>query len=169
MSGKQIGKFRKTACDMGALAAKVVGTKSVVTAPWVRLKCQFGCGGYGATLTCPPYSPTPEKTQSVLDSFAKAILIHGDEHTDVSRIAAALERDLFLAGYYKALAFGAGPCRACRSCDVTEPCRNPSVARPSMEAAGMDVYATARNNGFEIEVVTSPDCEAKYFGLVLVE
>ena len=169
MTEKRLAKFRKVARDMGALEAKVVDAKSVVTAPWVRLKCQFGCGGYGGTLTCPPYSPTPEQTQSVLDCFQKALLLHGDEHTEISRMVAALERELFLAGYYKAIAFGAGPCRACRSCDVTEACRHPSVARPSMEAAGIDVFATARNNGFQIEVVTSDDCEANYFGLVLAQ
>ena len=169
MARNQLGKFRKGARDMGALEAKVIDAKTVVTAPWVRLKCRFGCGGYGSTLTCPPYSPSPEQTQSVVDCFEKAILIHGDEHTDTSRIAAALERELFLAGYYKAFAFGAGPCRACRSCDVTQPCKKPTVARPSMEAAGIDVFATARNNGFPIDVLTSEDCEANYFGLLLAE
>jgi hypothetical protein len=38
-----------------------------------------------------------------------------------------------------------------------------------MEAAGIDVYQTARNNGFHIEVVTSYECEQNYFGLVLIE
>jgi hypothetical protein len=38
-----------------------------------------------------------------------------------------------------------------------------------MEAAGIDVYATARNNGFPIEVVTDEKCEQNYYGLVLIE
>ena len=169
MALKQLKKFQKLACEMGAVDAKVIEAKSVVTAPWVRLKCQFGCGGYGGTLTCPPYSPTPERTQSTIDCFEKALLIHGDEHTEISRVAAALEKELFLAGYYKALAFGSGPCRGCRSCDVTEPCKKPEIARPSMEAAGIDVFQTARNNGFQIQVLTSYECEPNYFGLVLAQ
>jgi len=169
MAGKQVGRVRTLARDMGAKEAKIIDAKSVVTAAWVRFKCQFGCGGYGATLTCPPYSPTPEQTQATIDCFNKALLIHGDKHTRISKIAVALERELFLAGYYKAFAFGSGPCRLCRSCDVTKSCKNPSLARPSMEAAGIDVYQTARNNGFHIEVVTSYECEQNYFGLVLIE
>jgi predicted metal-binding protein len=81
----------------------------------------------------------------------------------------ALERELFLAGYYKAFAFGSCPCRACRSCDVMQPCKKPAVARPSMEAVGIDVFATVRANKFRIEVVTSDECQADYCGLVLVE
>ena len=105
----------------------------------------------------------------MVNCFEKAILIHGDEHTEISRGAAALERELFPAGYYKAFAFGSGPCRACRSCDVTQPCKKPAVARPSMEAAGIDVFATVRDNGVHIEVLTSEECEPDYFELVLVE
>ena len=169
MAREPLATFRKRALDMGALEAKVIAATSVRTAPWVRLKCRFGCDGYGGTLTCPPYSPTPEETRAAVDCFEKAILIHGDEHTEISRVAAALERELFLAGYYKTFAFGSGPCRACRSCDVTQPCKKPAVARPSMEAAGIDVFATVRSNGFRIEVLTSEECEPDYFGLVLVE
>ena len=38
-----------------------------------------------------------------------------------------------------------------------------------MEAAGIDVYATARGNGFPIDVVTDHACPQNYYGLVLVE
>ena len=54
--------------------AKVVHPESVVTAPWVRMKCQFGCTGYGRGYCCPPDTPTPEQTRSVLDSYERAIL-----------------------------------------------------------------------------------------------
>jgi hypothetical protein len=38
-----------------------------------------------------------------------------------------------------------------------------------MEACGIDVYKTARDNGFLIEVVRTRDEEMNIFGLVLVE
>jgi hypothetical protein len=38
-----------------------------------------------------------------------------------------------------------------------------------MEACGIDVYATARNNGFTIDVVRTCDDPQHYFGLVLIE
>jgi hypothetical protein len=41
--------------------------------------------------------------------------------------------------------------------------------RSFAEAAGIDVYATARGNGFPIEVVRDEGCEQNYYGLVLIE
>jgi predicted metal-binding protein len=59
-------KFLKRAKELGAIEANIIPVKSIVVAEWVRLKCQFGCDGYGQSLTCPPYSPTPEETRRVL-------------------------------------------------------------------------------------------------------
>jgi hypothetical protein len=38
-----------------------------------------------------------------------------------------------------------------------------------MEACGIDVYKTARGNGFHIEVVKAHDDERNAFALILVE
>jgi hypothetical protein len=38
-----------------------------------------------------------------------------------------------------------------------------------MEACGIDVYSTARSNGFTIDTLDSAKCKADYFGLVLIE
>lgn len=169
MSNVQLNKFCKLARKLGALHAKVISTDTIVTSAWVRLKCQYGCDGYGGTLTCPPYSPPPEEAEKAVKSFKKAILVHGDEHTEISKIVVKLEREAFLAGYYKAWSMGSGPCRLCRSCNVEEFCKKPYQARPSMEASGIDVFQTVRNNGFKIEVLKSPECQGNYFGLVLIE
>ena len=48
-------------------------------------------------------------------------------------------------------------------------CRHPEKARPAMEAAGIDVFATARAAGFPIEVIFSATCKQNYYALVLVE
>jgi predicted metal-binding protein len=149
----------------------VIAADSVVTAAWVRLKCQFGCGGYGQRLTCPPHSPTPEQTQAALDEYRVALLVHSPGDGDwqsVKQVVADLEREVFLAGFYKAFALGCGPCDLCDSCNL-ESCEYPDQARPSMEAAGIDVFATARGNGFPIEVVKDRSCPQNYYGLVLIE
>lgn len=161
--------FCKRAEKAGALEAKVIPASSVVTAPWVRFKCQYGCDGYGACLTCPPYSPSPDETARIVKEFERGILLHGDDHVDITRLAAEMERELFLAGYYKAIAFGSGPCRLCDDCDLEGSCKHPALARPSMEAAGIDVFQTVRNNGLDIRVVTCPENKADYFALVLVD
>ncbi len=158
----------KRAEESGALAAKIIDPKTVVTASWVRWKCQYGCSGYNSSLCCPPHSPTPEQTRALLDCYQRALLVHCPPGLNVKALVVALERELFLAGFYKAFGLGAGPCTLCPEC-AFESCRHAGQARPAMEACGIDVFATARVHGFPIEVVTDRQCEQNYYGLVLVD
>jgi predicted metal-binding protein len=160
--------FLKKAADLGAEEAKVIDAGTIVTAPWVRLKCQFGCSGYNSTYCCPPHTPTPEETRKVIDCYKKAVLVHGTGLGSITKIIVKLEREIFLSGYYKALGFGAGPCYLCKECPE-EGCKHPEKARPSMESCGIDVYATARLNGFPIKVVINHKSEVNYYGVVLIE
>ena len=167
---KQVEKYIARAIKLGALDAKQIPANSVVTAQWVRMKCQYGCDGYGKRLTCPPYSPIPQETKKVIADYKTAILIHGDDRTDVTRIASELERRMFLDGYHKAFAMGSGPCRLCEKCNVKKgKCLNAYEARPAMEACGIDVFATARANGYPIEVVKNRKSKQNYYSLVLTE
>lgn len=160
--------FINKAIELGAREAKIIPAESIATAPWVRLKCQFGCGGFNSSCCCPPHTPTPEQTRSVIDCYRKALLAHFDGVTGVTKVIVKLEREIFLSGYYKALGFGAGPCNICKECPG-DWCRHPEKARPSMEGCGIDVYATARAAGYPIEVVKNRKCEENYYGLVLIE
>jgi predicted metal-binding protein len=168
---KSIEELKKKAVKLGASDSKVIEAKTIKTAAWVRYKCQFGCDGYGECLTCPPYSPTPRKTQKILDCYQKAILIHchSGSHVDISNVVIKIEKEAFLAGYYKALGMGAGPCRLCRVCNLKGECRHREEARPSMEACGIDVFSTVRRNGFTIDTLDSDRCKANYFGIVLIK
>jgi predicted metal-binding protein len=166
LSDEQIIKLGK---QPRVVDAKIVDAASVKTAEWVRLKCQYGCGGYGRCLTCPPYSPTPRQTQRMLHGYRRGLLIHARATKTIRAAAPKIERELFLAGYYAAFAFSCGPCSLCEECDVTGLCEHPEQARPAMEACGIDVFATARNNGFPIEVVSSYEQRQNYYGLVMFE
>lgn len=162
------------ALEMGVTGAKVIDPRSIVTAEWVRMKCQFGCSGYGISLCCPPHTPTPEMARKVIDSYTKAILIHrrlekGKRAKDLTQIIIRLEREIFLDGYYKALSMGSGPCRLCKTCDTTGLCQHGLEARPSMEACGIDVYKTARDNGFPIDVIQTHEEDRNFYGVILVE
>ncbi|MEN3203821.1 MAG: DUF2284 domain-containing protein [Atribacterota bacterium] len=148
----------------------VIDPHEVVTGEWVRLKCQYGCDSFGLCLTCPPYSPEPSQTRTILDSYRCALLLWQPETwQNLRRICAELEREFFLLGYYKAFAMPSGPCELCDPCPCKYPCRHPELARPSMEACGIDVYATVRKFGFPIEVVRDRSCRANYYGLILLE
>jgi len=155
--------------EMGAPDAKIVGPAGVLTAAWVRLKCQYGCDGYGQRLTCPPFSPTAGETRAVLDEYRHLLLVHGGPWRSVTKIVTRIEREAFLEGHYKAFAWGAGPCTLCRACDTSGACTHADRARPSMEAAGIDVYATARAAGMPIEVVRARGERGDYYGLVALE
>ncbi len=175
---KPVEFFRKRALKMGAKDAKIIPPRSIVTAEWVRLKCQYGCPGFGESLCCPPHSPTPDMTRKVIDSYEKAILLHcrvrkeegRSERSKIFREAIVrLEIEMFLDGYYKAWSMGCGPCDRCKKCHLSGPCRHGSEVRPSMEACGIDVFRTARDNEFTIEVVRKHGEEMNLFGLVLAE
>lgn len=175
-NGKELDAYLNEALEKGATDAIVISTSKVFTAAWVRLRCQYGCSEFGQCLTCPPHSPTPETTRRVLDEYRWAILLHGVDWESTREIARDLEKKIFLDGHYKAFSLVCGPCWLCKNCALGQlkqgkpvACRHPDQARPSMEGAGIDVYATARAAGLPIKVVRSEDCPQDYYALVLVE
>ena len=172
---QKITPYLTLALEKGADNAKIIDVASIITAPWVRLKCQFGCYGYGRSLCCPPHTPTPEQTRLLLDSYTHALLLHLHWRKGYTvlqgfnEMVVALETTIFLDGYYKAWAMGSGPCRICKTCNTTGTCLHADRARPAMEACGIDVFATARGNDFPLRVVRTHKEERNIFGIVLVE
>jgi predicted metal-binding protein len=171
---KSVDVYCKKALGMGVDGAKLIRPRSVVTADWVRMKCQFGCPMFGMSLCCPPRTPTPDTTRKVIDSYQKAILLHrrltkAEKAKNFKEVIVRLEIEFFLDGYYKVWSMSYGPCRLCKECTLTAPCRHGYEARPSMEACGIDVFKTARENGFPIEVAKTREEERNIFGLILVE
>jgi len=153
----------------GADHAVLIPASSVVTASWVVWKCRYGCEDVGRTHTCPPHSPTWKETADLLREYEKVLLIQADQSFRIRYLAYFLEREAFLLGFHKAFGMGAGPCRLCESCDVHEPCRRPEESRPSMEACGIDVYATVRKHGFEVAPLKNEKESQHSFGLVLLQ
>ena len=193
-----VSELRQIALASGANDLRLISAGIIKTAAWVRLKCRYGCKAYGKHLSCPPYAPTPEVTERVLKDYKYAVLVEFvglPKETSVDprhihhylwdlilRIQDALfklERHAFLSGYYKAFGFGAYPCSLCEAClpeegdidfhTVKRLCRHQDRMRPAMEASGIDVYATVRAAGFELEVVTTFDETIRSFGLVLLD
>jgi predicted metal-binding protein len=172
---KKYASYAAMALKKGIDDAVVVDTAKVYTAPWVRMKCRFGCGGYGQRLCCPPYAPDYQETRAILDSYKHGLLLHKHWKKDYSfvgkfnEVVVDMERTLFLDGYYKAFGMGSGPCSLCADCDTSGTCRNPERARPSMEACGIDVFQTARAHGLPIHVVRNHSEERDIYGIVLIE
>jgi predicted metal-binding protein len=173
-------KYCSAAIEAGVTRAKQIDPSSVVTALWVRLKCQFGCPGYGKGYCCPPHTPTADQTRAILDSYRRAILFHIElpgaggkvkgRHQYLDRLV-ELEGEMFKDQYYKAFVFLAGPCRHCKECGVVKgkSCYHPWQARPSMEGCGIDVYQTARNNSFPIQTLSERTDKNNRYCLMMVD
>ena len=161
-------KYIELALKKGAEEAQIIDASTIKTASWVRFRCQFGCTHYGTNLTCPPYTPTAEETQKAVDDYSYALLVRFTTIDDARQLIPEIERAIFIDGMYKAFGFKAGRCGLCTECNL-KTCIHATKARPSMEAAGIDVYETVRNNGFSIEVLKRMDEIGNYFGLVLIE
>jgi predicted metal-binding protein len=161
-------KIKNLCLAQKAKDAKFIESAQIVVGYWTRYKCQYGCGAYGKNLCCPPNAPTPGETKKILSEYSSALLVRFGNKVKVTPAIAALEREVFLMDYYKVVGFGAGPCRLCDECSLSE-CRFPEEARPSMEACGIDVYATVRKSGFPLHVLTSEDERQNRYGLLLIE
>ncbi len=175
-----LNKYCEKAIEAGFTNAKVIDPASVITAPWVRLKCQFGCIGYGLNYTCPPNTPTHDQTRKVLDDYKRAILFHSEAPRSTERRSnfkkmldylVELEGEIFKDGYYKAFLFVAGPCEQCKECGKIKgtPCNFGNKARPSMESCSIDVYQTARNNGLPIQPLKERTETQNKYCLMLVD
>ena len=110
-------KYCDKALEFGLTHAVVIDPASVVTAAWVRFKCQFGCSHYGETYSCPPHSPTHRETAEMLATYTRAILFHAEvPYSNKWEMVAKkiklglleLEGEIFKDGYYRALALLGG-------------------------------------------------------------
>ncbi len=174
-------QVERLACHHGLEDFKWIDPGAITPQQWVREKCIFGCPRYGQKACCPPEVPSVAECKTFFSEYHTGLFYHinktfGDPKErfhwarQVNKQALALERDVFLSGFYKAFAFTAAPCNLCEQCKNTKrECRNPLISRPTLEAFAVDVYATARKLGYSIQVVKGYEEETNRFGLLLVE
>jgi len=92
-----------------------------------------------------------------------------DSKNEFARIMTALEAEAFKMGYRFAAAFAGGDCVLCDVCAGVDgqPCKHPFEARPSMEAVGIDVVATAEAAGLAVELPAAE--HPRWTGLLLID
>ena len=165
-----VQEWTTKAVQVGFGKAVLLPIYKIVTGAWVRKKCRFGCAVYGKNLQCPPYGMKSKETEELLNSYKWAILLEGSPPgKNFYDKLLLIEKQAFLAGYHKALVFGAGHCPVCVECPKDGLCRHPEKARPSMEGSGIDVYSTVRNAGIRLKPVIDKSQYVKYIGLLLLE
>lgn len=161
-----------------------LATKDICVAHWVRLKCKYGCKNYARSWCCPPETPTPEETIALLGEYQQALLLWGKTknsqfHTNSSKKrriqvhiwkgTLALERWLFLAGYYKAFALVSEKCALCKECTYPEGCLFPMERRPSVESCSIDIFQTLRNIGQSFRIAIDVEEEYHCYSIILLE
>jgi predicted metal-binding protein len=181
---KNFVKLIAEAKDLGASDAKIINVAKIKTGAWTRWKCQFGCPNYGHKHCCPPNVPTYQETQAFLKEYKHGLLVQftykltKDDFKNYAKrdvaianetleVLLKLEKEAFLMNYYKAFALKGGTCHLCAKCG--EFCNHPTMARPSMEAVGIDVFAFARDNGYKIDVMDGDASQLKIYCLVLLD
>ncbi|MCX8182600.1 MAG: DUF2284 domain-containing protein [Candidatus Methanomethyliaceae archaeon] len=178
--------------------AKVIDTRDIVVDERARLKCMYPpCRWHGSSIMCPPHLKlVPRVTRRIVKMYRFAVLIrlgipvedlagpewtkrHVPHELKLREVVSLVESEAHNMGYYFAMGFAAGECSLCLSQNIecealkTSRCRYPLKARPAMEAAGIDVFATVKKVGWEIHTISPTKdlslipCAALY-GLVLV-
>jgi len=157
--------------ERGASAAVLIDVADIIVDDRVRLKCQVPlCDNYRKNLMCPPYVPTVQEFRDALKRYATAILLQvSAELGQADPVAPSEEiylpakklhelvhfgeKEAFASGFRFAAGFIGGCCRLCNECVAADggmQCRFPFRARPSMEAMGIDVFATVEKAGLPV-------------------
>ena len=160
---------------------KWIEPSQIITAQWVRMKCMFGCNGYGRCAACPPNTPSLDECERFFNEYQDAIILHftgtmdqpEERHNWSKKINAKLvqlEREVFLAGCERAFLLFMDSCCFCKECAETrETCQEPRMARPSPEGMGMDVYSTVRQFGYSINVRTDFDQQMDRYAFLMIK
>ena len=196
---KNLDRYKEKAFELGAANAKIIKTEEIPVDEKVPLKCQIPiCFGYGTSAHCPPNTMKPDELRKHLENYQWAIFFTQNlptelllkDATDKDRIAAfqsiykivkSIESMAFYDGHYLAFGLGAGSCNRTfcgqhETCSALEgkSCRFGLLARPSMEAVGINVYKMTAAAGWDIYPIGShanaeETPKAVLAGLVVVE
>ena len=148
---------------------RLIWAENVIFDMRSRIKCSLGtCRQYGNNFMCPPALQGIETYREMNGRYKLALLVQEEEawagtsydaamekrfkalSTDNMRKLVALEKDAFSMGFPYALAAAGGSCKVCDPCKARlgeKACVHPELARPSMEAMGIDIHATCRHAG----------------------
>lgn len=167
--------YRQQALELGASEAEIIPAEWVQVDERVRLKCSIPpCPNFNRCGYCPPHVPELEFMRKAFSRYNWAILFkndvpaedfadinryypHGRKHQlETDEIAGKVEVLAFADGYRFALGLGAGGCRdtLCNGglCQMLDSGRCPHIlmARPSMEAVGIDACDLINRVGWTI-------------------
>jgi predicted metal-binding protein len=170
-----IKRLSKRATDIGASDAKVIPLDIVAIEDEVLEMCRKPhCDGYGKSINCPPHVMKPKEFREFVKQYDHAVVFKIDVSIEdmmsekrneafrmIYAIASTLETMAKDEGFEHSIGFAAGSCKpvfcrahkVCQALSNKSSCRNASVARPSMEAVGINVVKLIRDAGWEIQAI----------------
>ena len=180
---------------LGASDAVIIPVNRIPVEDEVRELCKKPlCKGYGQSAHCPPQTIKPHEFREMLEGYTNAIVFkmdipterllsqnRFDEFRKIYVIATRIESLAQKIGFERARGFVAGSCKPvfcpeapCRVLLKGELCSNPNLARPSMEAVGINVFRVMERVGWEIHRITDRNvarntAKGVLVGLVLID
>jgi predicted metal-binding protein len=172
---EDLERYRQAALELGATSAKIIPAHWVTVDERVRLKCYIPrCMYYGASPSCPPFTPDVDFIRQAFARYRWAILFKIDstpveDFADGERkaeripvikltsdIAGEVENMAFHDGYHLAIGLGCDGCRLAycerERCTVLDggDCKFPLRSRPALEGMAIDVYNLVTKAGWDV-------------------
>jgi predicted metal-binding protein len=155
--------------DLGAMDAGLLDSKKLAFDPRSFLKCRFGCGRWGKFWTCHPHiNISPEQFKESLDRYSTALIIKSPDAAISQKITLQLEKRAMLH-YGATFAFGLVLCVECDECAYPDPCRFPHLARPAMDAMGIDIPKTVEQLGYSVDFDPNGTVLPGWYSMVLLD
>ena len=155
--------------QLGAEEAKLIDTHEVVFDPRSLLKCRFGCHRWGKYWTCPPHMDISQ--EMFMESFEKynvGLVIKTADQNLGQDVSLAIEKEALL--YHDAVfAFALALCVKCDECAYPDPCLHPDLARPSMDAYGVDIGKTVELLDFNVNFSEDGKLLPAWYSMVLLD
>lgn len=167
-------KLQKKAVELGASDAKIIPVDRIPVEDEVVEMCKAHlCKGFGKSANCPPHVMGPGQVREWIEKYETALFFKLDVSPQVLlsedrfetfktvyMIASRLEASAREEGFPLAKGLAAGSCKPVfckgRTCDALMDegeCRYPSLARPSMEAVGINVFKLSKDAGWDIHII----------------
>jgi len=180
--------LKKKALGFGADDAKLISADRIRIEDEVLEMCKKPfCDGFGKSANCPPHTMTPARFREFIKQYTYAIVFKIDVPVEdmmsekrntafrkIYEIASNLETEAKSSGFELSRGYAAGSCKPvfCKEHKVCQAlidktCRNSFLARPSMEAVGMNVMKIIQEAGWEIKPIHSDSNPASFTKIVL--
>ncbi|MBL7212714.1 MAG: DUF2284 domain-containing protein [Desulfobacteraceae bacterium] len=157
------------AVELGAVQAKLIDTDQIVFDPRSHLKCRFGCNRWGRFWTCPPHLDlSQEMFMHAFSKYSKGVIIKTSEPKRGQEVAVAIEKEAMIVSGLR-FAFALSLCVQCEECSYPDPCRFPHLARPSMDAYGVDIGKTLEHLGLEVDFDREGKLTPAWYSMVLLD